>query len=80
MTFLSKYSGIFGQPGKGIHKHTFGNIAIMDYTITITIAYLIAYFTDVPLSILVIILLVLAILVHYIFGVKSSVSKYIGLV
>ena len=70
---------IFGKPGEGLHKYRFGNVAWVDTIITITFAYIIAYFTSVPLTLLIIIFLLLAIVLHWLFCVPTSVNKYIGI-
>ena len=76
---LSKYKNIFGEPGKGLHQYKFKGTAIIDYLATIMIAFIITYFTDIPLVITTILILILGILFHYLFGIKSHVIRYLGL-
>ena len=75
---LSKYKNIFGQPGKGIHQYKFKGTAIVDYLATILVAFLITYFTDIPLVITTIGLLILGILFHYVFQIKSHTIRYLS--
>ena len=74
---LSKYKNIFGQPGTGIHQYKFKGTAIVDYLLTIAGAFLITYFTDIPLVITTIGLLILGILFHYAFGIESHAIRYL---
>ena len=76
---LCNMKDIFGKSGEGAHKFRFGNVAIVDTLLTIIIAYVISYFTDVPITLLLIILFTLAIFFHWLFCVKSPVNNFIGL-
>ena len=40
---LCKYSNIFGNPGKGLHKYRIFNIAIVDVVLSVLLAILIYY-------------------------------------
>ena len=73
---LSKYKNIFGYPGKGVHQYKFKGTAIVDYLLTIAGAFLITYYTDIPLVITTIGLLLLGIVFHYLFGIKSHAIRY----
>ena len=75
---LSKYKNIFGPPGKGIHQYKFKGTAIVDYLVTILLAFLLTYFTDIPLVITTIGLLIVGIILHYLFGVNTHTIKYLG--
>ena len=75
---LSKYKNIFGQPGKGIHQYKFKGTAIADYALTIAGAFLITYFTDIPLVITTIGLLQLGIILHWLFGINSQSIQYLS--
>ena len=75
---LSKYKDIFGKPGKGLHQSKFKGTALVDYLLTIVGAFLITYFTDIPLVITTIGLLLIGILFHYLFGINTQVLQYIS--
>ena len=75
---LSKYKNIFGKPGTGVHQYKFKGTAIVDYLLTIAGAFLITYYTDIPLVITTIGLLILGILFHYLFGIKSHAIRYLS--
>ena len=74
---LSKYKNVFGAPGTGIHKYKFKGTAIVDYFLTIAGAFIITYFTDIPLVITTIGLFLIGIVLHYLFGIKTQVLKFI---
>ena len=76
---LSKYKNIFGYPGTGVHQYKFKGTAIVDYVLTIAGAFIITYYTDIPLVITTIGLLLLGIILHYLFGIKSQVLNFINL-
>ena len=75
---LSKYKNIFGEPGKGLHQYRFKGTAVIDYLLTIVGAFILTYFTDIPLVITTIGLLILGILFHSLFGIRSQALKYLG--
>jgi len=75
---LSKYKNIFGYPGKGVHQYKFKGTAIVDYVLTIAGAFIITYYTDIPLVITTIGLLLLGIILHYLFGIRSQAIQYLS--
>ena len=75
---LSKYNNIFGYPGTGVHQYKFKGTAIVDYVLTIAGAFIITYYTDIPLVITTIGLLLLGIILHYLFGIRSQAIQYIS--
>jgi hypothetical protein len=80
MCIFSEYKNIFGKMGKGVHKIRFLNTAMVDYCMTILFAMLVTYVTDIPLVITTLVLLLLGIFFHYIFGVETNTLKYLGFV
>jgi len=77
---FSKFSDIFGVARSGVHKYRFMNVAIIDYILTIISSFLLSYFTNIPVVLTTIMLLVIGIICHMLFGVKTSALKYLGLV
>ena len=75
---LSKYKNIFGYPGKGVHKYKFMGTSLVDYFMTIVGAFLITYFTDIPLVITTIGLFLMGIILHYLFGLNTETLKYVS--
>jgi hypothetical protein len=69
---------MFGVPGTGIHKYRFLDTAIVDYLGSIIIAMLITKFTKVPLVITTILVLLLGILSHYLFCLKTGTEMWLG--
>jgi hypothetical protein len=70
-------STILGEPGKGIHKHFFG-IAIADVLFTIAAAFLLhRFYPKYSVWFYLIVLFVLGIILHRLFGVKTTVDKFI---
>ena len=81
MTILSKYSGAFGQPGEGAHSLRVFNVAVVDVLVTVLVAWIIFKLLKGSIHFLFILLsLFLAgIFVHWLFGVKTTVNKAVGL-
>tara|TARA_Y100001970_G_C14166785_1_gene821746 strand:- start:37 stop:291 length:255 start_codon:yes stop_codon:yes gene_type:complete len=75
---LSQYKNIFGKPGTGLHQYKFKGTALFDYFLTIAGAFIVTYYTDIPLVITTIGLLLLGILFHSLFGISSQALKYLG--
>ncbi len=73
---LSQYKNIFGEPNTGLHSIRLFNIAIVDVLFTILVAYLIAGYTGHFWTILTG-LFVLGIIMHRLFGVRTTVDKKI---
>ena len=78
MTCLSKYKDFFGKPQEGVHQHRFLGTAIVDYLLTIIGAMIVTYFSEIPLVLTTIILLILGVIFHILFGVSTVTTKYLG--
>jgi hypothetical protein len=79
MCIFSRYKNIFGKENSGIHKIRFVNTAIIDYILSIGLAFLITFLTSFPLVLSTICVLVLGIILHILFGVQTSVIKFFGI-
>jgi hypothetical protein len=69
---LCKFRHIFGKERQGIHAYRFLDIAIVDLLLTILVAYLISKYWKFKFWIVLLILLVLSVLAHLLFCVKSK--------
>jgi len=76
---LKKYNNLFGVPNTGIHKIKLGDTSIIDYIGSILIAIIISYYSNIPLVITTIFILIIGIIFHLIFGVNTSSLKYLGI-
>lgn len=81
MTFcpFSKYSNIFGKPNTGVHSIQFMNVAIIDYIMTIILAFFISYITHVPAELTTIFCFIAGIICHILFGVKTNTTKFLNM-
>ena len=75
MLNLSKYSGMFGEPGTGVHKYRFFDVAIVDVIMTIIGGFLISWYSGWPLWIVLALLFLSGIFLHSIFSVRTTVDK-----
>ena len=76
---FSKYRTIFGNQNEGVHNIRFLDVAAIDYFLSILGAIVISFFTKIPLVLTTIIVLVLGIILHMLFGINTSTVKYLGL-
>jgi|TARA_B100000795_G_C22655242_1_gene381891 hypothetical protein len=77
MCIFQKYSHIFGEEKKGLHRFRIYDIAIIDVILTILAAIIISYYTKYKFFIILIILFILGIIMHYLFGVNTTINKKI---
>lgn len=75
MLNLCKYSGIFGEPGAGVHKYRLFGVAIVDVVMTIIGGILISRFSGWPLWIVLAVLFLSGIFLHRLFCVRTTVDK-----
>ena len=76
---FNKYKDILGIPGEGIHKFTFLDTPIVDYSLSIILAMLITFFSKIPLVLTTIYVFIFSIILHTLFGVNTPVQEYLGL-
>ena len=67
---------MFGNENQGIHKHVLG-IAIFDLLITLVAAWLFSQYFRIHFVLAALLLLVLAILIHRLFCVNTTINKLI---
>jgi fatty-acid desaturase len=74
---FKQYKNIFGKEGEGAHSIRLLNIAMVDLVFTIIGALLISYFTNTNFFIIFIILMLMAIILHRLFCVNTTINKFI---
>jgi len=78
-----KYSGIFGEPGTGVHSIRLFNVAVVDVISTIIAAFITNYLiygnkrTNESLLIITVIWFIAGIIFHRLFCVNSTINKLI---
>ena len=77
MESLAQYKHVFGKSGKGIHSVRLLDVAFVDYALTIVASVILAWVSSAPLVLTTIFMFVLAIAVHWLFGVKTSAVEYL---
>ena len=73
------YRDLIGKPGTGVHRFKFKGTSLVDYVITLGIAFLVTYLTGLPLVLTTIGMLVLGIVAHMLFGVPTVSAQFLGL-
>jgi hypothetical protein len=73
-----KYKDIFGIPGKGFHSVRLMDVALGDYIGTILLAILMSHVTKYPLVLTTIFMFILGLILHILFCVPTSASKFLG--
>lgn len=76
---LEKYKDLFGPAGSktGLRKYRILGIAILDLAVVMLLCIPIAWMTKMSYWITLAIILVLGVIVHRIFGVKTAVDKFL---
>ena len=72
---LCQYKNIFGKPNTGIHTYRILNIAIVDFGLTVLIAYLISKYYFIDFIYVFIIIMLIGLLMHKIFCVDTTLTK-----
>jgi len=73
-----QYADIFGVPGQGPHSFRILDTPVVDYIGTILLAMILTKLTDIPLLISTIIMFVLALVLHILFGVQTPSTRFLG--
>ena len=74
-----RFKHILGDPLKGMHKYRFLDTAVVDYALSIAAACIITYFSQIPLVLTTISVLIIGIVLHVLFGVETGTTKFLGL-
>ena len=72
---LCPYKNLFGKPNEGVHKYRILDIAVVDLICTIVAAYLISRYYNQDFKIILGILILLGIIMHRLFCVKTTIDK-----
>lgn len=72
---LCPYKNLLGKPNESVHAYKILDIAIFDLIVTITTAYLIAKYCNQDFKMILLILILLGIITHRLFCVKTTVDK-----
>lgn len=78
---FSKHQDIFGKVGEGVHKIRIPgtDTALVDYVLTLLLAILLSYLTKWPLVLTTILMFIIGIILHTLFGVKTKAVKALRL-
>ena len=74
---LCKYANTLGKPNKGLHSIRICNIAVVDLALTILLAFGVSKLFKINFGYTFIIIFIIAILLHYIFCVNTTVNKFL---
>lgn len=76
MCIFKEYRHIFGKEGEGVHSIRLYNIAVVDVLLTVIFSIVISYTFNMNIIITLINMFLLAIIMHYLFGVKTTINNY----
>ena len=68
-----------GVEGKGVHRFRVLDTAIVDYLLTLMMAFLSAYFLHIPLVLSTIVWFIMGVVFHMLFDVKTNTLKMLGI-
>ncbi len=77
--YLSEYKDIFGKPREGVHSIRILDIAVIDVIFVIIVSLSISYYMRYNHLLTFVIIFLLGIFFHWLFGVETTVMKYIGM-
>ena len=79
MSRLCQYKSVFGEPGKGVHSLRIFGFALVDVLLTIIVAFAIAHYFNKNVIVVFIVLLAIAVFLHWLFCVDTALNKMVGL-
>jgi hypothetical protein len=80
MCVFSKFKDALGVAGQGFHEARLLKTAMYDYIGSILLALLLTLlYSQIPLVVSTVSVLVLGEILHYLFGVQSQTMKFLGL-
>jgi hypothetical protein len=79
MSGLCQYKDALGQPGKGAHAYRIFGFAAVDIILTIIVALLISYKFKTRFVVNMIVLVVIAVFLHWLFCVPTKLNVLLGL-
>lgn len=74
---LCRYKDIFGRPKEGAHAYRIFDIAVVDVTATVFVAFLIAHFFGFAFWKSLVALFLIGIISHRAFCVRTTVDKWV---
>jgi hypothetical protein len=74
-----EYKDLFGVPRKGAHSIRFLDVALVDYFLTICLAFVLTYLTSIPIELTTIFSFLFGIVCHILFGVSTYTTRYLGI-
>jgi hypothetical protein len=77
--YLSEYKDIFGKPREGVRSIRILDIAVIDVIFVIIVSLSISYYMRYNHLLTFVIIFLLGIFFHWLFGVETTVMKYIGM-
>lgn len=72
---LCQYKDVFGKPGTDIHSYRVGDIAIVDFLLTIAAAFILCKIFDWSFWVTLLVLFVVGIIMHRLFCVRTTIDK-----
>jgi len=76
---FKKFKNALGIPKRGVHSYRILGTAAVDYVLTLMAAFVTSYSLSIPLVLTTIVWLMLGILLHILFGVKTNTLKYLDI-
>ena len=77
MQGLCKYKDILGKPREGIRKYRIFDISIMDTVVVLIFGYIISWYMQWNLWIVLFVLFISGIITHHLFCVRTRIDRWI---
>lgn len=75
--YLSQFRNVFGKPHEGVHQYRILDIALIDLAFTVLFAWLFSIYNQQDFVKVLVVILIVGIFMHKLFGVKTTVDKFI---
>lgn len=75
---FAQWKDLFGKPREGVHRYRMFGLAAVDLILTLLLAWVIARLTQKSVLWVFVALMVLSILFHLLFGVRTAVIEKLG--
>lgn len=76
---FKKFKNIFGVPKTGVHSYRILDCAVIDYLLTILLALFTTLITKVPLVLTTILMFIIGIISHVLFGVETNTTNFLNI-
>jgi hypothetical protein len=76
---MEQYKDIFGKPNEGVHSYRMFGLAAVDVGLTLVLIGSIAYWGNINIFVVFVVVVLLTIGIHALFGVETALNVALGI-